>query len=182
MRKIILIISLLALTMLIISCNEEDPVSPPSGNVLLNTSFEKNGKFSAEGWSLPLSSDSSTEVPPDGGKYSLLIESSQPPEVYAEVKVPVLANYNRYTLSFWSKSSGVTNNINGKAVLTLLRNGNEVKSVSLILDNIIWESHSLTDTFAVAPGDSFLVRLSGGMSQLFSGETNFDRCKLEAAD
>lgn len=182
MKKVLLIIGLVSFTIIMIGCNQEDVVNPPASNILLNTSFEKDGKFSVEGWTLPSSTDSSTDVPPNGGEYSLIIESSQPPEVYAEVKVPVLSNYNRYTLSFWSKSNGVTNNINGKAVLTLLRNSAEVKSVSLTLDNIIWEDHSITDTFSIVADDSFIVRLSGGMSQLFSGKTNFDLCRLEAVE
>ena len=182
MIKLKIFMSSVVLILALVSCTEESSTNPPSGTTLINTSFESNGRFTASGWTLPILSDSSTDAPPNGGAFSLLIESTQPPELYAETKVLALEDYNRFALTFWSKSSGVTNGIFGKAILTLLRNGTEIKSVELSLDNISWESHSISDTFTVAIGDSFRVRLSGGMSQLFSGETKFDLCRLEAIE
>lgn len=167
----------------VVSCSEEETsVNPPSGNALINTSFEKNGKFSADGWTLPTQSDSSADVPPNGGTYSLELESNQPPELYAEIMVPVLTQFNSYRLSFWSKSNGVSSGIYGKAILSLIRNGSEVKSISMTLDNIVWSSNTIADTFSVANGDSFKVQLSGGANQLLPGNTKFDLCKLEAVE
>jgi hypothetical protein len=158
---------------------EENSVNPPSGIAILNTSFEKNGFFSAEGWALPSNSDSSTDAPTEGGKYSLVLESNWGPELYAEIKVPVLTQYNNYKLSFWSKSTG---GVDGRAVLSLLRNGSTIKSQSTTINNSTWRSYTVSDTFSVAQGDSFLVQLSAGINQLFTGYTYFDLCTLEAVE
>jgi len=174
------------ITFFISGCSEEEKsVNPPSGNALINSSFEKNGQPSSDGWTIPSGSKYSNDVPPGGGSYSLELESNQPPEVYAEIMVPVLTQFNNYKLSFWSKSSGVSSGIYGKAILSLLRNGSEVKSIGKTLDNpgnIVWSSSTLADTFSVAAGDSFSVKLSGGASQLFPGKTQFDLCILEAVE
>jgi hypothetical protein len=175
---------ILLVTLFISSCSkEENSVNPPtSGNYLINTSFEKNGFFSAEGWTLPLQSDSSTDVPPNGGKYSLLLQASWGLELYAEIKIPVLTQYNDYKLSFWSRSTGITNGVYGRAILSLWRNGSVIKSQSTTVDDNTWRSYSIIDTFSVTQGDSFLVQLSGGTSQLLPGNTYFDLCTLEAVE
>jgi len=178
-KQILFITSLLVIPVLIfLSCTEEEITEPTEENLLLSTSFEQNGKFSAEGWTLPIGSDSSLDVPSGGGKYSLILEASNPPELYAEIMVPVKTQFNEFKFTFWSKSTSVTNNIYGKAILTLVRNGSAVKSSDVTIDNIIWKSYSIQDTFTVASGDSFLVQLTGGISQLFSGKSYFDLCKL----
>ena len=171
------------ITFFVSSCSEnETSVNPPSGNTLINTSFEKNGQFSADGWTLPAQSDSSKDVPPNGGNYSLLLKASWFPELYAEIKVPVLSQYNNYKLSFWSKSTGVTGGVYGRGILSLLRNGSTLKSKSITVDDIIWRSYTIVDTFSVAEGDSFLVQLTAGISQLLPGDTYFDLCTLEAVE
>ena len=173
-------ITLFLLTLIWSCSNNENSVNPPNSTTLFSTSFEENGFFSAEGWSLPLNSDSSTDIPQNGGKYSLLLNSTSPPEEYAEVILPVMTQLNDYKLSFWAKSSGVTNDVYGKAVLALVRNGSVVKSQSLTIDNISWQSYSIEDTFTVAEDDSLLIQLSAGINQLIPGKTYFDLCKLEA--
>lgn len=176
------IISIL-ITFFASSCSEdESSVNPPAGNSLINTSFEENGYFSSDGWTLPVQSDSSKDVPTNGGNYSLLLKASWFPELYAEIKVPVLSQYNNYKLSFWSKSTGVTSGVYGRSILSLLRNGSILKSKSIIVDDIIWRSYTIVDTFNVSEGDSFLVQLTAGISQLLPGETYFDLCKLEAIE
>ena len=162
------------------SCTkEENSVNPPtSGNYLINTSFEKNGFFSADGWSLPSNIDSSSLVPLNGGKYSLGLESVSPPEEFAEIKVPVLTQFNNYKFSFWSYS----NAIYGRAILSLLRNGSIIDSMSISIQELSWYNYTISDTFNVAAGDSFLVQFSGGTSPVLFGETYFDLCTLEAVE
>ena len=168
------------LIIFIISCsNNENSVNPPNSTTLFSTSFEENGFFSANGWSLPLNSDSSTDIPQDGGKYSLLLNSTSPPEEYAEVKVVVMTQLNDYKLSFWAKSSG---GIYGKAILSLVRNGSIIKSQSVPIDDISWRSYSIEDTFSVVENDSLMIQLSAGAEQLLPGKTYFDLCKLEAIE
>jgi hypothetical protein len=182
--KLVSLFALIILfAMLTSSCTkEENSVNPPSGIAILNTSFEKNGFFSAEGWTLPSNSDSSSDVPVNGGSYSLVLKSVSPPQVFAEIKVPVLSQYNNYILSFWSKSTGVSSGVYGKAILSLLRNGSTIDSVSIIVQDINWYDYTISDSFSVAAGDSFLVQLSGGTSELLPGKTYFDLCTLEAVE
>ena len=176
----ILVVFLFAL--FIYGCTEEETTEPTDENTLLYSSFEKNGKFSSDGWSLPALADSSNDVPTGGGSFSLQLEASQPPETYAYKNVPVKTQFNNYKLTFWAKSSGVTSGINGKAILSLLRNGSVIKSSSILVDDITWKSYSIQDTFSVASGDSFRVELTAGISQLFSGKSYYDLCRLYGID
>ena len=171
-------LSYIFLALLIIGCKEEETTEPTDENTLLYSSFEKNGRFSSEGWTLPAQSDSSPDVPSGGGNFSLLLEANQPPEAYAQIKVPVKTNFNEFKLTFWSKYSV----IEGKAILSLLRNGAVIKSSSILVDDIIWKSYTIQDTFSVAAGDSFMVQLTAGISQLLPGKTYFDLCRLYRID
>ena len=169
---------LFAFTILVYSC-EEETVTPTEENLLLNSSFEKDGNPAAVGWTLPAGSEFSTDVPANGGSYSLLLNSSAPPETFAYIKVPVKTNYTVNKLSFWAKGTGISSSIYGKAILTLIRNGVQLKSDTVFVDQIVWRNFSIQNTYDVAQGDSFLVRFSGGASQLFSGKTFFDVCQLQ---
>jgi hypothetical protein len=57
-----------------------------------------------------------------------------------------------------------------------------VKSSSILVDGIIWQSYSILDTFNVAAGDSFMVQFTGGISQLLSGKSYFDLCQLQGIE
>lgn len=175
-------LSYIFLALLIIGCTQDDPTEPTDENTLLYSSFEKNGKFSSDGWTLPAQSDSSADVPAGGGSYSLKLRATAPPEEYASIKVPANINYTVFKLTFWSKSSGVTNDIYAKAILSLVRNGTILKSQSILIDQINWRSFSIQDTFNIAEGDSLMVQLSGGMHQLLPLETYFDLCRLYGID
>jgi hypothetical protein len=164
---------------LALSCAEEETTAPTEENLLLSTSFEKNGVASSEGWKLPSGSMFSSDTPPDGGSYSLQLIANEPPEDFAYIKVPVKTKYTINKLSFWAKSNGVTSNIYGKAVLSLIRNGTELKTRSIQVEEIAWRSFSIQDTFNVAEGDSFLVQLSGGITQLLSAKSYFDLVQLQ---
>jgi hypothetical protein len=170
---------LFTLFIFLCSCAEEETTAPTEENLLLSTSFEKNGVASSEGWKLPAGNAFSSDTPPDGGSYSLQLIANNPPEVYASIKVPVKTQYTINKLSFWAKSNGVTSNIYGKAVLSLIRNGNELKTRSIQVEEIAWQNFSIQDTFNVAEGDSFLVQLSGGINQLLSAKSYFDLVQLQ---
>jgi len=163
------------LLFIICSCSEEEPIAPTEENLLLNTSFEKNGKFSSDGWFLPEGSDSSTDVPHGGGNYSLMLNANWGNDLYAEIKVPVKTEYSEFKLTFWSKYSV----IEGKAILSLVRNGSTIKSLNILVDDIIWQSYSIQDTFSSVAGDSFMVQFTAGFTNLISGKTYFDLCQLQ---
>jgi hypothetical protein len=168
------IFALILFALIIFSCTEKETTEPTDENLLINTSFEKNGRFSSDGWTLPAQSDSSSDVPSGGGSFSLVLEATQPPEAYAQIKVPVKTEFNEFKLTFWSKFSV----IEGKAILYLLRGGSIIKSTSITVDDIIWKSYSIQDTFSVVTGDSFMVQLTAGITQLLPGKTYFDLCKF----
>ncbi len=168
---------LFILLAVIYSCNEKETTAPTEENLLVNTSFENNGRFSSDGWTLPAQSDSSSDVPPNGGSFSLVMEAGNPPE-FAYVKVPVKTQFNKFKLTFWSKYSVVE----GKAVLSLIRNGAVIKSMSILVEDIIWKSYAIQDTFTVATGDSFMVQFNGGIAQLFPAQTYFDLCQLQGIE
>ena len=169
------------LALLIIGCTEEETTEPTDENTLLYTSFEKNGIFSADGWKLPAQHESSTDVPAGGGNFSLVLSASNPPDP-AYIKVPVKTQFNKFMFTIWAKSTGVTSGIYGEAILSLMRNGSVIDSSSVLVDLNIWKSYTIQDTFSVAAGDSFMVQLSAGVSQLFPGKTYFDLCRLYGID
>jgi hypothetical protein len=173
-------ISYILFALLILGCNEKS-TEPTDANTLLNSSFEKNGNFSSDGWKLPAQYESSTDVPAGGGNFSLVLFASNPPDT-AHIKVPVKTQFNKFKLTIWAKSTGVTSGINGETILSLIRNGSVIKALSISVDDIIWKSYSIQDTFSVAAGDSFMVQLSAGVSQLFPGKTYFDLCRLYGID
>lgn len=170
---------LLITTILVLGCAEEETTEPNEDNLLYETSFESNGSFSTDGWTISAASKSSNSTPPGGGSYSLEINATDPPEVFSTFRVAAKTQYSINRLEFWSKASGVSSNVYGKAVLSLVRNGAELQSSSISIDRIDWGTFTLQDTFAVAAGDSFLVKLSGGMNQLLSGKTYFDLIQLQ---
>jgi len=174
-------LSYILIAFLIFGCTEDEPTEPTDENTLLYSSFEKNGNFSADGWKLPAQHDSSTDVPAGGGNFSLLLYASNPPDT-AYIKVPVKTQYNTFKLTFWAKSTGVTSGINGEAILSLVRNGSVIDSSSIQVDGIDWKSYIIQETFSVASGDSFMVQLTAGVSQLLPGSTFFDLCRLYGID
>ena len=171
-------LSYILFALLIFGCTEEETTEPTDENTLLYSSFEKNGRFSPDGWTLPIQSDSSSDVPSGGGKFSLVLEACNPPEVYVQIKVPVKTQFNEFKLTFWSKYSV----IEGMAILSLVRNGSVIDSSSILVNLNIWKSYTIQDTFSVAAGDSFMVQLSAGISQLLPGKTYFDLCRLQGID
>jgi hypothetical protein len=161
-------------------CSEDDnPVNPPVEKVLLNTSFEENGQPSAEGWKIisGLSDNFSTDTPDSGGSYSLVLEAGWNGGL-AKIQVPTLLQYSQYQLSFHSKFY----QIEGRATLYLIRGGNVVSENSLTIDDTTWTSYSLSANYSLIQGDSLLVTLYGGYTQLLYGQTYFDLFKLEALD
>lgn len=173
-------LSYILFALLIFGCTEET-TEPTEENTLLYSSFEKNGMFSSDGWKLPAQFDSSTDVPAGGGNFSLVLESNIPPDT-AYIKVPVKTQFNKYKLTFWAYSTGVTSGNNSKVILSLVRNGSVIDSSSILIDGINWKSFTIQDTYSAAAGDSFMVQLTAGRTQTFSGKTYFDLFRLYGID
>ncbi len=164
----------------LLGCILEDPVSSiPDSNLLLNPSFEIYGIPSLLGW-VPSTEDTSAihffrEVPPQGGKYSLGLETAWTAANSATAKVPAMVGSHRYRLALWARSNGVS----GFASLYLKTSDTLAFRKTVELPETAWTSYSLIDTIVAKQGDSLFVSLSGGMSQLLAGRTLFDLCTLE---
>lgn len=171
----------IAIILVIQGCSGEDnSVNPPVvDKILFNTSFEENGQPSSKGWKIisGLTNNFSTDVPDSGGSYSLMLEAGWNGGL-AKIQVPALLQYSRYQLSFYSKFY----QIEGRATVYLIRGGHVVSENSVTINDTTWKPYLLAVNYSLSRGDSILVTLYGGFTQLLYGQTYFDLCKLEALD
>ncbi|MCK5346982.1 MAG: hypothetical protein KAR20_26415, partial [Candidatus Heimdallarchaeota archaeon] len=101
------------------NCDDCSTCTDPPGEedkILVNTSFEKNGNPSADGWSITLG-DFSTDTPPGGGNYSVALEANNPFGGEATITVKSLTDFDIYKLSFYAKFE----KINGTAGLFFIK-------------------------------------------------------------
>jgi hypothetical protein len=174
---IVLIVSA-AMTVGIYRCKDSGGtiVGPPSGgNLIANSSFESNGTPSLQGWQVIDTSvvRFSTDTPPDGGAWSIYIETVWG-QARIQTAVALPEGTHHYKLSTWAKRQGV----GGKISLIF----NKAIRKSLTITDATWTVYTFNDTLTTVRGDSVVVELAGGSSQLFSGETYFDICKFERLD
>jgi hypothetical protein len=119
--------------------------------------------------------DFSQDVPPDGGGWSVSINSYPNTDVFLLTKVPATTGSHVYRLSVWSKRIG----IGGSAGIIIRRDDSLFVSSSMSIGGTEWSEVALIDTILASTGDSVGVILSGGISLTGSGTTYFDRCALE---
>ena len=179
-KKFILII--FSSLFLLWNCDECSTCTDPPGEedkILVNTSFEKNGSPSADGWTIsqPPLGNFVTDTPPGGGTYSIFLEASNPGGL-AKIQVAALSSINIYHLSFWAKSKFVI----GGANLSFVRNGSVVDQKKLSIPDTVWTMYILTDTFQVNQGDSIRIEFYAGISAIETGGSYFDLCKLETVE
>ena len=180
-KKFILII--LSSLLLFWNCDEcSTCTNPPDeeDKILVNTSFEKNGNPSADGWIISQSplGNFITDTPPDGGTYSVALEASNPFGGEAVITVKSLIDFDIYKLSFYAKFE----NISGTARLFFIKNGAVSKQNIITITDTSWTLYSITDTFQTSAGDSIKILFRGGTTQIAPGKTFFDLCKLEAVE
>jgi len=179
-KKFLLII--LSSLFLLWNCDEcSTCTNPPDeeDKILVNTSFEKNGNPSADGWNIssPPFGDFVIDAPTDGGTYSVALDAGNPGGE-AAITVNALTNFDIYKLSFFAKFE----NINGTAGLFFIKNGVVIKNSNITITDTSWTLYSITDTFQTSTGDSIKVLFRGGITQLLPGKNYFDLCKLEAVE
>jgi len=164
--------------LLLASCKSESPTSSGTGAiVLLNSSFESDGMPSDSIWSIPPPplSGFSTDVPPNGGKYSIFIEAGNPGQnALASLALP--QGMHVFRLSIWAKTTAVT----GYADLLFVPaySSNDLRKRIEIPDTT-WHQYSLDDTLTAQSGDSIRVVLSAGIGEVIFSLAYFDLCKLE---
>ncbi|RLC51598.1 MAG: hypothetical protein DRI23_04660 [Candidatus Cloacimonadota bacterium] len=180
-KKFLIII--LSSLFLLWNCDEcSTCTNPPDeeDKILVNTSFEKNGNPSADGWNIspPPLGNFASDAPSGGGTYSVALEANNPFGGEAAITVKSLTDFDIYKLSFYAKFE----KIYSTASLFLIRNGRVSKENTVFVTDTIWTLYSITDTFQTSAGDSIRILFRGGTTAVIAGKTLFDLCKLEAVE
>jgi hypothetical protein len=104
------------------------------------------------------------------------MEATWLPGTFIETVIPAPSGIHPYRLSIWGKQAGL---IRGSAWLSVKRSDTLNIRKSIVVIDTTWTLYSFRDTLTTGMGDSLVVRLTGGASELGSGETFFDLCELE---
>ncbi len=149
-----------AFLFLVASCKKEDV---PAGLTITNGSFE-NGSFSTEGWTTQNTS-SSTDVPADGGTYSLKIDPGTfPDEGYADYTIEDLSGTKNLRLTCYCKAFGAWP---GSVTMRKL----EEDGTSVILgteasDVNAWTMQTIEVSVNFVQGDKLIIHLSAGSTEI----------------
>lgn len=178
-KRIFRLFGLTVLSVLMFSCSkEENPVTPPpESNILLNSSFEKNGLPDDDGWTIsvrPLG-EITNQAPPNGGTFCLKLEASNPGGM-ATKTIPVMMDKQVYKFSFWAK----TNEPSSVSSFELIRNGQVENHTELSITDTLWTEYSIVDTFQVVNNDSLRITFQERFTPLLMLESYFDLVKVEA--
>ncbi len=143
-------------------------------DLLTNPSFEFFGQPSRVAWT-----DGGTivrDAPRGGGLWCLEIDATWFPALFVRTTVPAPVGFHQYKFSLWGKYHGA---IHGGARLIVKRADSlDYRSMIGVVDTV-WTFYTTTDMISTNPGDSLIVQLTGGASELLSGRTFFDLCELE---
>lgn len=152
-----------------------DPVEPGSGSVLFSSSFEIDGNASLAGWVIPTGDSANvlfdTDVPTGGGSYSAALQSVNTLPAQLTRTVPIPIGKNVFDLSMYAKYSGSEGSFS-IGIKNQERHITEIKQTT-------WAPYHVVYTFTAAQGDSLIVTLSGGTSELIAGKTYFDLVTLK---
>lgn len=145
----------------IISCNTTDT---PENALMQNGSFESNGSFTTDGW-LTSGAASSTDVPENGGSFSLRINpQSVPLEGYAEYRIEDLSGAQAFTISAYIKSVGTwpgTLTVKKEAAdntVTILASTNSAEAE--------WTEKTVSVSSSFESGDALIIKLSAGSTEI----------------
>jgi len=143
-------------------------------NLIVNSSFEMNGISSYQGWqfwsNLLSSPTFSDDVPPEGGKWSIVLSVGDRIGANLQTKVAAPVGGNRYKLSVWAKSKGDP----GLAELIF----NKAIRKRIGIQDSVWRYYEITDSLVTVQGDSLTVLLDAGTTYGFA-QSYFDLCRLE---
>lgn len=158
LRKTLLIFGLV---IWIISCNTTDT---PEGALMTNGSFESDGAFSTDGWQTS-GAASSTDVPADGGSFSLRLDpQSYPAQGTATYRIEDLSGAQALSISVFIKSVGAWPGVitiekeAADNTVTVLASTNSVEA------DWIQKTLEISDTFD--SGDALLIKLSAGSTEI----------------
>ena len=170
---------------LIPGCRDEvivefQPIPIDTSMTLVQTSFELGGNPSLSGWrtSNPDSVSFATDVPAEGGMWSVTLAGGWLDPGSLVTLVPAPVGTHIVQLDLWAKRNGP----GGSAAIMTYQNSLLLPSKTTQVENETWEQLVITDTLTFEEGDSVGVRLFGGISQLLPSATFFDLCLLKKVD
>jgi len=156
-------------------------------NLISNSSFESDGRFTLQGWFSSFTDvrsgiNPAQDAPSGGGMWSVSMYDQSPssaPE-YITTTVAAPAGNHVYKFSVWTKSSNNFPSSGSSAQLRLDRNGTLTGKTYIWVDETItaWTLNNEIDTIDTISGDSLQVVLSGSKST-YIRQTLFDLVKLE---
>src|SRR5579883_2648822 len=171
----------IAITGIITGCESGPP--PPTestayGNLISNSSFDINGAPSLQGW---VASDTSlvhfsTDVPPGGGSYSVVVQPGiNPIEGAVYTTVGALAGTHAYRISVWAKTVQWA----GDVYIDHLKLNPPAQPVLIpgpIIQDTLWTQYTATDTITANAGDSLTIGLESGSGNAPASKIYFDLC------
>lgn len=157
-------------------CSEPDPVY--LNNNVLEESFEKNNMPLFEQWQKNFTDSLlkfAEDVPRDGGRYSIYLESIWGPPLSISREIDLNAGNYVLDLEVWSK----TENVEG-----LIELGIQKQDTFEVLDTILvkaaqWTSYKKSISIELGISDKVKLVLSGGSSQLLQGRTYYDKITIK---
>lgn len=170
-------IVLLAAAALVIFSSCKDDVNSPGNtdnNLISNPSFENMGNPSLEGWQTQGTINFFQDVPPEGGSYSIGINSEWGPSDYAAYTIPAQKNKKIYNFSCWAK----TKTLPAEISISLVRDS-ILSTKSIVVADTVWTKYTIVDSLNISEGDSIRIFLKGSISQLLQAVTYYDNCRLE---
>ncbi|GBD87187.1 hypothetical protein BMS3Abin03_01114 [bacterium BMS3Abin03] len=161
-------------------CDDSVTNTIDESNLIVNSSFEKNGNSTLFGWKEGLNANVNftNDTPPGGGNWAVTIESEGPfPRTFDQLttKVKISPGTFKYQLSIWAKYYI----IHGWADLYLIKPDTTILTTSFQINDTTWENYTSIVTVTSEEGDSLRLNLTGGASELIAGRTYFDLCTLK---
>ncbi len=183
MKNFIFSMGLLLFLFTIKCSTNKNPLSSHDGtNLVLNSSFEENGRQSLKYWYVDSTQipHFDNDVPPGGGKWSIFLEASWygPLPKSPSYLLPLSSGKHILNLSLWGKYKSVR----GSAFLIQKSSGKQNIVGQIVIEDTHWTKYSLIDTVQLAANDSLFILLYGGGSEVVAGRTHFDLIELKLID
>ncbi len=155
--------------------------SPPPEDLILNSSFETYAGPSLEGWIVEEESavSFSHDAPKGGGNWAVAIHEAWIPQTYKiSYLIPASDGSSKYRFSFWAKSP-----IYGANARLWIKEPDLNKIVKVIpISSSYWVPYSTTFTIGTNTGDTIVVELDGGSTEVAAGSALYDLVELKKFD
>ena len=176
MKNIIPFLIVVLSAQFFLTCESDDIERPSDSeeptNLILNPSFESNGKPSLDGWVTVFDDSFRQDTPSEGGSWSILLQPGWiPAEGSATAYFQGAAGENVYELSVWLKS---LNGWSGSLSFGLKSSGDRYPNKLVTLNPSEWTKLVMRDTLILQQPESLFVKLSAGMAEFAIGIVLFD--------